>query len=102
MGRKQSKKKKSGDQNLVTGTLDITRSGMGYVIVDKESNDIMVRPNDFNTALHGDTVRVKLSGELNKSKRQQGVVTEVLKRKQLEFMGRLQMNKSFAFFIADV
>jgi ribonuclease R len=104
MGRKQTKKKKkkSSDPNLITGTLDITRSGMGYVIVDKESNDIMVRPNDFNTALHGDTVRVKISGELNKSKRQQGVVTEVVKRKQLEFMGKLQMNKNFAFFVADV
>jgi ribonuclease R len=104
MGRKQTKKKKkkSSDPNTITGTLDITRSGMGYVIVDKESNDIMVRPNDFNTALHGDTVLVKVSGELNKSKRQQGVVTEVVKRKQLEFMGKLQMNKNFAFFVADV
>ena len=104
MGRKESKKKrkKSGDHGQVTGVLDITRSGMGYVIVDKESNDIMVRPNDFNTALHGDTVKVRISSEPNRSKRQQGVVTEVVKRKQVEFIGRLQMNKSFAFFVADV
>ena len=104
MGRKQSKKKKkrSDGADLLTGVLDITRSGMGYVIVDKESNDIMVRPNDFNTALHGDTVKVKVSPEPNRSKRQQGVITDVVKRKQVEFMGRLQMNKSFAFFIADV
>ena len=87
---------------MVTGVLDITRSGMGYVIVDKESNDIMVRPNDLNTALHGDTVKVKISSEPNRSKRQQGVVTEVVKRKQVEFIGKLQMNKSFAFFVADV
>ncbi|HET9279403.1 MAG TPA: ribonuclease R [Flavitalea sp.] len=104
MKRKQSKKKKkkSGDHDVVTGVLDITRSGMGYVIVDKESNDIMVRPNDLNTALHGDTVKVKISSEPNRSKRQQGVVTEVVKRKQVEFIGKLQMNKSFAFFVADV
>ncbi|MBC7830019.1 MAG: ribonuclease R [Chitinophagaceae bacterium] len=104
MGRKQTKKKKkkASDPDLVTGVLDITRSGMGYVIVDKESNDIMVRPNDFNTALHGDTVKVKVSNEPNRSKRQQGFVAEVVKRKQIEFMGRLQMNKNFAFFVADV
>ena len=104
MKRKQAKKKKkkSGDHDVVTGVLDITRSGMGYVIVDKESNDIMVRPNDLNTALHGDTVKVKISSEPNRSKRQQGVVTEVVKRKQVEFIGKLQMNKSFAFFVADV
>ena len=104
MGRKQlkKKKKKSGDQDVVTGVLDITRSGMGYVIVDKESNDIMVRPNDLNTGLHGDTVKVQISSEPNRSKRQQGIVTEVVKRKQVEFIGRLQMNKNFAFFVADV
>ena len=104
MGRKQSKKKKkkTTDPDLITGVLDITRSGMGYVIVDKDSTDIMVRPNDFNTALHGDTVKVRIAQEPNRSKRQQGVVTEVVKRKQVEFMGKLQMNKSFAFFIADV
>ena len=104
MGRKQTKKKrkKSPDSELLTGVLDITRSGMGYVIVDKESNDIMVRPNDFNTALHGDTVKVKVSEEPNRSKRQQGYIAEVVKRKQVEFMGRLQMNKNFAFFVADV
>jgi len=104
MGRKDTKKKrkKTSDPELLMGVLDITRSGMGYVIVDKESNDIMVRPNDFNTALHGDTVKVKISNEPNKSKRQQGFVAEVVKRKQVEFMGKLQMNKNFAFFVADV
>ena len=104
MGRKDTKKKrkKSSDPDLVTGVLDITRSGMGYVIVDKESNDIMVRPNDLNTALHGDTVKVKISNQPNRSKRQQGFIAEVVKRKQVEFLGRLQMNKNFAFFVADV
>ena len=104
MGRKDTKKKrkKSSDPDLVTGVLDITRSGMGYVIVDKESNDIMVRPNDLNTALHGDTVKVKISNQINRSKRQQGYIAEVVKRKQVEFLGRLQMNKNFAFFVADV
>jgi ribonuclease R len=60
MARKdQKKKKKKGNSDQVlTGTLDITRSGIGFVIVDKVDKDIMVRPSDFNTALHGDTVRV--------------------------------------------
>jgi ribonuclease R len=31
----------------------------------------------------------------------QGVVTEVLERKQLDFVGRLQMNKGYAFFVAE-
>lgn len=104
MGKKhqKKKKKKSDGPDLVTGVLDITRSGMGYVIVEDQPNDIMVRPNDFNTALYGDTVKVKIVGEGRSSKRQQGVIVDVVKRKQLEFMGKLQMNKNFAFFVADV
>ena len=63
--------------------------------------DILVRPSDFNTALHGDTVRVRIKSE--GGRRLQGVVDEVLQRKRTEFIGRLQMNKGdFGFFIADM
>ena len=86
---------------VTTGTLDITRSGMGFVIVQGQENDIMVRPADFNTALHGDSVRVLIKGDHTRG-RQQGEVIEVLRRRQLEFPGRLQISDNFAFFIADV
>ena len=36
------------------------------------------------------------------SGRQTGEVVEVVKRKQMEFLGKLEMSKNFAFFIADV
>ncbi len=32
----------------------------------------------------------------------QGVVAEVLQRKRTEFIGRLEMNKDFAFFIPEM
>jgi ribonuclease R len=104
MGRKNFKKKKklASADKTIKGRLDITRSGIGYVIVDKVPNDILVRPSDFNTALHGDTVRVRLTGGEHKSGRQQGVVTEVVQRKQSQFLGRIEISKSFAFFIADM
>ena len=38
------------------GTLEITRSGIGFVVIPGEGHDVLVRPNDFNTALNGDTV----------------------------------------------
>ena len=71
MSRKQAKKKKkkgTSSQNTLKGVLDITRSGIGYVIVENLPNDILVRPNDFNTALHGDTVRVQVFGGAAKKK----------------------------------
>ena len=64
-------------------------------------NDILVRPSDFNTALHGDTVRVQVENEHKKSGRLQGKIIEVVQRKQIEFLGRIEMGDNFAFFIAD-
>src|SRR4051812_15330698 len=103
MGRKNSKKsgkKKQHRQDEYEGIIEITRSGMGFVIVEGLESDILVRPADFNTAMHGDRVKVKV-GVQKPGKRTQGVITEVMERKQEEFIGQLQMNKTFAFFVAD-
>lgn len=101
---KSKKKKGFTDQDTLKGTLDITRSGVGYVIIPDNPSDILVRPGDFNTALHGDTVRVRVvnTGGGRSSGRQQGKVVEVIKRKQKEFMGKIDIGKNFAFFIPDV
>ena len=105
MGRKNSKKKKKeryqGHEEAIKGVLDISRSGMGFVIVDNLPVDVIVRPGDFNTALHGDTVRVSIKEDKKGGKRMQGVISEVLRRKQTEFMGKMEMNDGFAFFIAE-
>jgi ribonuclease R len=108
MGRKNSKKKKEKEKprslpgRVLKGTLDITRSGMGFVTIDGMEVDVMIRPGDFNTALHGDTVQVAVKDMRSNGRRMQGVVKEVLKRKRTEFIGHLQMNKGFAFFIAEM
>lgn len=101
MGRKNSKKKHRHGHTGKTfkGTLDITRSGMGFVVVQDMETDIMVRPGDFNTAMHGDTVIVK--AKEGGGRRMQGEVMEVVERKRTEFIGHLQMNNGFAFFVAE-
>jgi ribonuclease R len=105
MGRKNNKKKKkqAGPRNAggIQGVLDVTRSGVGFVVIDKEQQDILVRPSDFNTALHGDTVRVDIISDGKKGSRQRGTITQVVERKQSEFIGHLDISESFAFFIAE-
>lgn len=99
---KKNKKKPAFSGKQLTGRLDVTRSGMGYVIVEGRDTDILVRPNSFNTALHGDTVTVQLSdGNGGRGGRQQGEITGVLERKQTSFMGKIQKSAQFAFFVAD-
>lgn len=110
MGRKNSKKKKQkqrekgrqASSRVLRGVLDITRSGMGFVTIEGMDLDVLVRPADFNTALHGDLVKVALKESSGRGNRTQGVVKEVVHRKRTEFIGHLQMNKGFAFFVADM
>ena len=92
---------KKHEENLTKGILEITRSGIGYVVVDEEGGDVLVRPNDFNTALNGDTVRVRVLKENLRSGKKEGKITEVVSRKQSEFIGHLQVSSNYAFFIPD-
>src|SRR5436190_5741512 len=99
MSKKNTPPKKSSQVNIVKGKLDISRSGMGFVIVEGTEKDIIVRPNDFNRAFHGDMVRVQINRGIAKGKRAEGIIVDVAERKQSEFIGNIQMSKNFAFFI---
>ena len=101
--RKKDKNKHRGvsGQPLLKGTLDIARSGIGYVVIADGTGDVLVRPGDFNTALHGDTVRVKVTRENLATGRKEGKITEVVSRRQTEFIGTLQLATNFAFFVPD-
>lgn len=99
--KEKSSRSKKHDADLLRGTIEITRSGIGYVVVNGDGSDILVRPGDFNTALNGDTVRVKVHKENLRSGRKEGKVTEVVSRKQSEFIGHLQLSTNYAFFVPD-
>lgn len=96
MSKKAGKKKRT---ELIKGVLDITRSGIGYVITEGRDNDVLVRPNDFNRAMHGDTVKVKL--KQTNGRRIEGEIEEVVERKQTEFIGDIDVKENFAFFRPD-
>ena len=99
--KEKSSRGKKHEEGLLKGTLDITRSGIGYVVISGDGGDVLVRPNDFNTALNGDTVRVKVVKENSRSGRKEGRIVEVVTRKQNEFIGHLQVSASYAFFVPD-
>ena len=99
--KEKSSRGKKHHADQYKGVLEITRSGIGYVVIQQDEEDILVRPNDFNTALNGDTVRVTITRDNGKSGRKEGKITEVVSRKQSDFIGHLQLSSSFAFFIPD-
>ncbi len=86
----------------VTGKIDVSKSGLAFVTVKGIERDIIVYPENLNTALKGDTVRIELMLHKKQgNKRVEGVVKEVTVRKQSEFVGRLEVKPSFAFLIPD-
>ncbi len=96
-GNKKNTKKSSQIQ-LLRGKLDISRSGMGFVIVENQDRDILIKPNNFGKAFHGDIVRVQIATGGSGVKRAEGKVVEVVERKQLLFVGNVHINKNVAFF----
>jgi ribonuclease R len=106
MGRKNARKRKSrqkaASSKMYKGVVDMTRSGIAYIIVENLEADIMVRPNDMNTALHGDVVWVQITKGREGAGRMQGEVMKVVTRKRKEFVGHLEMNKGYAFFIPEM
>lgn len=101
MNKEKKGSKKTAHLHLLKGVLDISRSGMGFVLVEGQAKDIKIKPNDFGRAFHGDIVRVEVDKYTSGNQRIEGRIVEVVERKQSEFMGNLSISKNFAFFTAD-
>ncbi len=99
---KHKKSKHDASQSyLLKGELDIARNGLGYVIITDGSGDVLVRPGNFNNALHGDIVRVKVFKENMATGKKEGKIAEVISRQRTEFVGTLQLSTNYAFFVPD-
>lgn len=103
MGKSKLRKKENVKRQpeTIKGKLDITRSGMGYVIAEGMGKDIIVKPHEFGGAFHGDTVRVQVIKAGMHGKRYEGRIVEVVERKQTSFTGEIEVSKNFAFFTPD-
>ena len=93
------KKRVKSPESSVKGKLEITRSGMGFVIAEGREKDVMVKPQDFNMAMDGDTVQVKI--KQTNGRRSEGVIEDVLERNQSTFIGNIEVMENFAFFTPD-
>jgi ribonuclease R len=112
MSRKKKNKKGSSNNSNTNnnnsvqkktfkGILEVTRSGMAFVIVDGLTKDIMVKQKNLHTALDKDEVLVDVLKAARNEGRMEGIITDILKRNKTEFTGTLQVSKSFAFLIPE-
>lgn len=98
--KKETATKKKAGAKSVEGRLEVSRSGMGFVIAEGREVDVMIKPNNFGKAFNGDKVQVLIEQPAGRSsRREEGVVIKVLERKQTEFTGSIDINNKIAFFV---
>lgn len=92
----------SGGKTIYKGVIEVTRSGLGYVTVEGLAKDIMIKRENLKNALNGDEVRIEVSVRSKRpGSKPDGVILDILKRKQSEFSGKVEVHKNFAFLVTD-
>jgi ribonuclease R len=93
-------KSKAPARGYITGTVDMTRMGYGFVTSSDLEEDVFISSKNLKTALHGDKVRVNLYAR-RKGARPEGEVVEVLERWRTSFVGTVEIMPNYAFLIPD-
>lgn len=92
----RGKYKLTPSKNYVTGIMDITSRGRGYVIVEGMDEDVEIKPKNLNKAMNGDLVEVYIF-KRKRGGKSEGEVTKIVERKRTEFVGTIQVSEKFAF-----
>lgn len=83
---------------FVEGTVDMTASGIAYVIISEEEDDVFISPKNTNGALNGDKVKVNVFSSKQKRK-PEGEIVEIIERAKTEFVGIIDKSKNFSFVV---
>ncbi|WP_053976550.1 ribonuclease R [Mangrovimonas xylaniphaga] len=83
-----------------TGIVDMSARGSGYIISDHFEEDVFIASNNMHRALDGDEVEFYVYKRRSRG-RQEGEVTQILKRAKTEYVGVVQLHSNYAFVIPD-
>ena len=82
------------------GTVDLSRSGSGYVVVEGREQDVFVPQRRLGGAMNGDTVRIRFWTPRGRNK-PEGEVVEVTDRKVEHFLGSYRDGRKYGIVIPD-
>lgn len=106
-GQKKQKNRNTPSRGAVTGTLRVTRKGIGYVAIEGSDTEIMIAPRFMRTALHGDRVRVvPFARPVSRHNRTddtqvEGEIVGIEERSLTRVVGTLRRNRKFSFVVPD-
>jgi len=90
---------KNKPTSKIQGVISISSKGTGYVAVPELEEDPEIDFRHLHTALHGDTVEIRLLPKGNK--RQAGEVIKIIKRAKMSFAGVLEEENKTVFLKPD-
>ena len=88
---------KIGD--ILEGKISMNASGSAYLVNNELPRDIYIHKNNTNKALHLDTVKIKVIK--GNGRELEGIVTEIVQRFKMDFVGTIQVSPRYAFLIPD-
>ena len=83
------------------GVISLTPYGVGFVSLEGIEQDILIDPDDTNTALHNDVVLVRILPRRKNDTRTRGEVVRVEKRAKTRFVGVVYKEKGLCFVDVD-
>ena len=91
------KKRKYKNNNLLEGIVDHVNKRYCFIECEKLNKDVKVFNYDMKGAIHKDKVLFSLNDKV----KNEGKVIKILERAKNIFVGKVQDNKDFAFFVPD-
>jgi len=82
----------------IEGIVRLNRKGWGYVSIEGQDEDIEIAPEDLNTALHRDTVKLVRLAKRERG-RVRGEVVEILERSKTRWVGVLEEEEDGVLFV---
>ncbi len=89
-----------GEDGELTGRVDLSRSGSGYIIVEGREQDIFIPQRRLAGAMNGDTVTIRYWTPRGRNK-PEGEVIEVTNRKVEHFIGTYRHGRKYGIVIPD-
>lgn len=83
-------------KRALTGTLDLARTGVGFVRTSQFDQDIFIPAKHVKDGLPGDTVEVNVTNK-GSSRRPEGTIERVVKRARELYVCTIQIHEKFAF-----
>lgn len=92
--------KYKNQEKTLTGVVDHVNKRYCFISVEEIAEDIKIKSKNMKNAIHGDKVVVKILNNFS-YKNFEGEIIKVIERSKNEYIGKIQDNGDFAFFIPD-